>query len=182
MTTNSATLPVSSPLAALLGSMDTTAGPVDASPQADDAKPAPELAGLPVPAPVDPFQPCRDCGERNFWFNIFGVPICRVCHAPHDGWENVEMTERWCIQDVEDERSRSPVVSSRPMMDSATGPIDWDGGNGYCPGSARCIRDGVEHRRHDCISKTSWLHVWGQRYCSACWPCTDPAARVQEGR
>jgi len=38
----------------------------------------------------------------------------------------------------------------------------------------------IRHKRPDCRSRRSWQHVWGARYCSVCWPCTDPTAIARE--
>lgn len=55
--------------------------------------------------------------------------------------------------------------------------FDWDASNGYCPGR-EIVRHGVHHKREACASGRSWQHVWGERYCSDCWPCTDPMGMV----
>ncbi len=57
---------------------------------------------------------------------------------------------------------------------------EWDSAAGYCPG--RCIiRNGIEHKREDCTGRKGWRHVWGGTFCCDCWPCTDAAAKVEEG-
>jgi hypothetical protein len=40
--------------------------------------------------------------------------------------------------------------------------------------------DGVTHKRPDCTAAGSWGHVWGGRFCSTCWPCTDLLAMVAD--
>ncbi len=51
---------------------------------------------------------------------------------------------------------------------------------GYEPGYCT-IRNGIEHKRDDCNGQRGWRHIWGGRFCCACWPCTDAAAMVPEG-
>lgn len=58
---------------------------------------------------------------------------------------------------------------------------DWDSPFGYSPGR-RSIRNGVEHLLETCAGLRFWRHVWGERYCSDCWPCTDPLAMVNDER
>jgi hypothetical protein len=57
--------------------------------------------------------------------------------------------------------------------------MEWSELPGYCPGR-RLIRNGIEHKRENCNGRRSWQHVWGGRFCSDCWPCTDPIALVPE--
>lgn len=57
--------------------------------------------------------------------------------------------------------------------------FEWDESAGYCPGRKK-IRGGIEHKIETCTSSRSWRHVWGGRYCLACWPPTDPKAVADE--
>jgi hypothetical protein len=37
----------------------------------------------------------------------------------------------------------------------------------------------IIHKQAQCQSLQWWRHVHGSRYCSTCWPCTDPLAWVE---
>lgn len=41
----------------------------------------------------------------------------------------------------------------------------------------------VQHRQESggCACRTYWVHAFGDRYCSECWPCTDRSMMVREG-
>ena len=41
------------------------------------------------------------------------------------------------------------------------------------------MESGIIHKQAQCPSLQWWRHVHGGRYCSTCWPCTDPLARVE---
>src|SRR5262245_43248939 len=55
----------------------------------------------------------------------------------------------------------------------------WD--DGVLPPGLREpeLRRGVIHKRPDCNSPHSWHHVFGDWYCSECWPPTDPLAIIE---
>lgn len=45
----------------------------------------------------------------------------------------------------------------------------------------RPTTEAVQHKRPGCSSRPWWEHVWGGRYCSECWPCTDSTMFVRGG-
>jgi TubC N-terminal docking domain len=74
------------------------------------------------------------------------------------------------------------MTDNRPAIFDPTHPLatfDWDTSHGYCPGRP-IIRNGMHHKREACTSNRSWRHVWGGRYCSDCWPPTDPLGVIAD--
>ncbi|MSR60039.1 MAG: hypothetical protein EXS05_20770 [Planctomycetaceae bacterium] len=79
---------------------------------------------------------------------------------------------------------RPGIADNRQITFDPTHPLatfDWDSSNGYCPGRP-VVLGGIHHKREACASRRSWRHVWGERYCSACWPCADAVAMVNDER
>lgn len=42
------------------------------------------------------------------------------------------------------------------------------------------LADTPRHKAADCTATESWSHIHGDRFCSICWPPTDPAAVWRE--
>jgi hypothetical protein len=77
---------------------------------------------------------------------------------------------------------RPGTMTKRTIMIDPTSPLanfDWETTPGFFPGGPPIVRNGVHRRRESCTCRRSWRHVWGEDYCSDCWPCTDPLARVE---
>jgi hypothetical protein len=103
----------------------------------------------------------------------------------------LELAERAVARLVSAQEQPVPVPSTAPSVGVPPGGVlvlqpghwlgrfHWDG-PGFSPGCPLRIIDGVTHKREDCCSRRSWRHVWGDRYCANCWPCTDPAAMANE--
>jgi hypothetical protein len=62
--------------------------------QVIEVRRAPQAAETLRPAPEAPPAPCYACGERRFWQNQAGRPICATCHPPVPGAARAWYAER----------------------------------------------------------------------------------------
>lgn len=71
-----------------------------------------------------------------------------------------------------DDRYESPI--SPTVLDEVVARC-----NDRLPVSDALAASCIIHKQAQCQSLQSWRHVHGGRYCSTCWPCADPLARVE---
>jgi hypothetical protein len=127
------------------------------------------------PQVLDISLPCETCARRDYWFNLYGVPICRTCCPPTAAWEDAAATAA--------ARCRSKALADSIAVDVSAGfglaTFDWDATPGYFP-NPPIISNGMRHKRGDCPGRDDWQHVSGERYCLRCWPPIDSAAIADE--